>query len=526
MAGLVPIQVGNATNGQAGALASSAGSATGFAAVFSGVFNPGNGPKTGSLDPASGVERSTSVAMSSDLWPILPLDGSDTRSSAGVKSSGSSQSDGGDEVSLPAKSSAAGLLRPILGGATTSPTTSSLNGTAQDLRGVLTPQPGPAGSVGEATPDNNALEPVRSEGNAQTPPVDAGSVTALLLEPGVESPLGNVIDEGLHGKTAERHLMATVSGKDSDIAGGNHTKGHRLSDEAAVPSIQAGVSQGVPDPGSITLALVSQPPAGPASVPPPSSGTAGATAPQVKAAGGGKLADSHRPGPAEPGKSQSGSTDHAAEATLLSAASSIASDQEKTVTRSDAVLETPTLTMRAELPQSSPSGAAASVPMSRDHERPAAPADQIAPAVVGILQKPDGQQSVTVRLQPAELGQVQIRVDQTVAGAAHIAITAERPETLQLLQRDEPRLQQVLDQAGMQSTGRTISFQVSTPEQVGAAAARPDSMQTGGGAFGQGQSGGAWRQNGDTPNDFGRNPDPEQGQNQPRWFRAGLDITA
>ena len=155
-----------------------------------------------------------------------------------------------------------------------------------------------------------------------------------------------------------------------------------------------------------------------------------------------------------------------------------------------------------------------------------APADQLAPAVVGILQKPDGQQSVTVRLQPAELGQVQIRVDQTVAGAAHIAITAERPETLQLLQRDEPRLQQVLDQAGMQSTGRTVSFQVTAPEQVGAAAARPDSMETGGGAFGQSQSGGAWRQHGDTPNDFGRDPDPEQGRTRPRWFRAGLDITA
>jgi flagellar hook-length control protein FliK len=142
------------------------------------------------------------------------------------------------------------------------------------------------------------------------------------------------------------------------------------------------------------------------------------------------------------------------------------------------------------------------------------------------LQKTDGQQSVTVHLQPAELGQVQIRVDQTVAGAAHIAITAERPETLQLLQREEPRLQQVLDQAGVLSSGRTVSFQVATPEQIGATASRPDSMETGAGASGQGQSGGAWRQNGDSQNDFGRGPGPDQGQNRPRWFRAGLDITA
>jgi hypothetical protein len=51
-------------------------------------------------------------------------------------------------------------------------------------------------------------------------------------------------------------------------------------------------------------------------------------------------------------------------------------------------------------------------------------------------------------------------------------------------------------------------------------------MQTGTGASGQGQNGGAWRQNGDAPNDLGRSPNPDQGQNRPRWFRAGLDITA
>jgi flagellar hook-length control protein FliK len=166
------------------------------------------------------------------------------------------------------------------------------------------------------------------------------------------------------------------------------------------------------------------------------------------------------------------------------------------------------------------------VPSGADKALPAAPADQIAPALVSVLQNPDGHQIVTVRLQPAELGQVQIRVDQTVMGAAHIAITAERPETLQLLQREEPRLQQLLDQAGVLSTGRTVSFQVATPEQIGATASRPDSMETGAGASGQGQSGGTWRQNEDAPNDFGRGPGADQGQNRPRWFRAGLDITA
>jgi flagellar hook-length control protein FliK len=154
------------------------------------------------------------------------------------------------------------------------------------------------------------------------------------------------------------------------------------------------------------------------------------------------------------------------------------------------------------------------------------PTDQVAPAVIGIMKAMDGTQSVTVRLQPPELGQVEIRVDRTVDGAAHVDITTERPETLQLLQRDQPRLEQALDQAGILSTGRTVSFQVASPEQVGASASRPDSMSAGSGDSGQSQSGGAWRQRGDSQSDPNGNRESSQQQARTRWFRAGLDITA
>jgi hypothetical protein len=153
-----------------------------------------------------------------------------------------------------------------------------------------------------------------------------------------------------------------------------------------------------------------------------------------------------------------------------------------------------------------------------------APVDQVAPALIGLLKTTDGTQSITMRLQPAELGQVDIRVDQTAQGTSHVAITAERTETLALLQHDEPRLQQALDQAGVSSSGRTVSFQVAPPP-VDASASRPDSMAAGSGGSGQGQSGGAWRQSSDQHNP-GNSPEAEQGRAQARWFRAGLDITA
>lgn len=198
----------------------------------------------------------------------------------------------------------------------------------------------------------------------------------------------------------------------------------------------------------------------------------------------------------------------------------------------DIVADTAALTAQSEAPQTIAPGvvAAASQRVVQDQPDPttvgAAPIDQVAPALVGVLNATDGTQSVTVRLQPSELGQVTIRVDRSSEGMAHVNITADRPETLQLLQRDEPRLQQTLDQAGVPSSGRSVTFQATPPDQVGASAARPDTMEAGSGGSGQGQSGGAWRESGDGRQSSGNDADSNQQQARERWYRVGLDITA
>jgi flagellar hook-length control protein FliK len=154
------------------------------------------------------------------------------------------------------------------------------------------------------------------------------------------------------------------------------------------------------------------------------------------------------------------------------------------------------------------------------------PANQVESAIVGLLKTSDGVQSVTIRMQPPELGQVAIRVDRTSEGVAHVDITTERPETLQLLQRDQQRLEQSLDQAGVLSAGRSVSFQVSPTEQINANASRPDNMATGSNDPGHGQNGGAWRHGEDARRDPGAGQGSHQNQARGRWFRAGLDITA
>jgi hypothetical protein len=142
------------------------------------------------------------------------------------------------------------------------------------------------------------------------------------------------------------------------------------------------------------------------------------------------------------------------------------------------------------------------------------------------MKSTDGTQSVTVRLQPPELGQVQIRVDRTTDGTAHVEITAQKPETLQLLQRDQPRLEQLLDQTGVLSSGRSVSFQVAPPDQAPVTSSRSDSLAAGSGGFGDSSGGDASRQHSDTPSESGGDRGSDQGSARSRWFRAGLDITA
>jgi len=560
MAGLVPIQLSNATNGQTGPLASSAGAVTGFAAVLFSLFNPGTGPTTPHepvrvskpdfSDPGNGPESPTSAAMkSADLWPLDPEGEPEAPCSAAVKpiAAGPLNSEVGPEMPplVAVEASGSGLSNSAPGTGTrpsageepvASPNAPSANRAAQRLRGTVVPQPASAVPARLTTPVDGGRPdqgPFKPE-NVQTPPDDANSATAVVSHAALAVPLGNgnTRDEGPQDEAATPLLPTASSGKNEGGVGGTHIRGHRLSGEHPLPEVQAQVNQSVPaDVAPTAVEPTLQQPTGPVSLPiqvtpPPPSDPVVTVTSQIRVAGGDKSADPQRPVPVDPTKAQPLSADHPVGGASPPALSQTAAEPGKTVLKTGDVPETQAVIMRAEVPQTSTLGTNSAPPSRVDQAQPAAPADQMAPALVGILQRTDGQQSVTVRLQPAELGQVQIRIDQTVAGTAHIDITAERPETLQLLQRDEPRLQQILDQVGVLSTGRTVSFQVSAQEQIGAAASRPDSMETGAGASGQGQNGGAWRQNGDSPNDFGRSPDPDQGQSRPRWFRAGLDITA
>lgn len=93
-----------------------------------------------------------------------------------------------------------------------------------------------------------------------------------------------------------------------------------------------------------------------------------------------------------------------------------------------------------------------------------------------------GEDHIKIQLKPAELGRVEIKLDVAHDGRVHATITADRPETLDLLQRDARGLQQALHDAGLKSDNGSLSFNLgggnaSGQERASVADGRGDTAQ-------------------------------------------------
>ena len=144
--------------------------------------------------------------------------------------------------------------------------------------------------------------------------------------------------------------------------------------------------------------------------------------------------------------------------------------------------------------------------------------------MVQLVHSPGGSQ-MTLRLAPDELGRVDIRIDRANDGTASVQVTVERPETLKLLQADQPQLNHVLDQAGLPQEGRSLSLSLALPDP-GSANPGPGSF---GSSFADGQSDGARQPYTGRPG-TGADPSFPTSTAEPvpaaNWRRAGINITA
>ena len=95
------------------------------------------------------------------------------------------------------------------------------------------------------------------------------------------------------------------------------------------------------------------------------------------------------------------------------------------------------------------------------------PSRQVAPIAIALAFTPGAQAGFTLALEPAELGRVEIQLRRQGEGHA-LHITAERAETLGLLQRDRQELNNSLAQAGIElGGGLTFSLESGTDGGAG-----------------------------------------------------------
>ncbi|NKB56633.1 MAG: hypothetical protein GKS00_09870 [Alphaproteobacteria bacterium] len=92
--------------------------------------------------------------------------------------------------------------------------------------------------------------------------------------------------------------------------------------------------------------------------------------------------------------------------------------------------------------------------------RPTIPPRVLTEQIAVQVQKSVGQglDRIKIQLKPAELGRVEIKLDVMQDGRVAATVIAERPETLELLQRDSRGLQQALQDAGLKSDNASLSF--------------------------------------------------------------------
>ena len=98
-------------------------------------------------------------------------------------------------------------------------------------------------------------------------------------------------------------------------------------------------------------------------------------------------------------------------------------------------------------------------PREAPRAAPMPPARQVMPMAMAMLLSPGATPTLSVTLDPAELGRLEIRVGRE-AGGASLRLIAERPETLSLLVRDQRDLQQGLAQSGITLNADGIRFEM------------------------------------------------------------------
>jgi flagellar hook-length control protein FliK len=107
---------------------------------------------------------------------------------------------------------------------------------------------------------------------------------------------------------------------------------------------------------------------------------------------------------------------------------------------------------------------ATSLHLSRDSDT--TPAPNLAALAVNIAAKSkDGEKHFDIRIDPPELGRVEVKLTFDDAGKAQASLTADKQQTLDLMQRDRSTLERALRDAGVDLAGGGLNFSLKGQER-------------------------------------------------------------
>lgn len=101
-----------------------------------------------------------------------------------------------------------------------------------------------------------------------------------------------------------------------------------------------------------------------------------------------------------------------------------------------------------------------STPVASHARRPQVPAQVVADQVAVNIQRAAGQGNdrINIQLRPLELGKIEVKMELGHDGRMHATISAEKPETLDMLRNDARNLIQTLNDAGLQTDANSLNF--------------------------------------------------------------------
>ena len=91
-----------------------------------------------------------------------------------------------------------------------------------------------------------------------------------------------------------------------------------------------------------------------------------------------------------------------------------------------------------------------------------------------------GKNSMSLKLNPAELGRIDVKLEVAENGALRAVVSADRPETLELLQRDSRLLERSLQDAGVKTDSQSLTFDRQGSQPGGKGKEDPDTANASG----------------------------------------------